>query len=260
MRAETEAAIAAAEIARGITDTRRGAEIITSKGGIDLVTDTDVACEDAIRTELLRRFPDHPVIGEERGGVAAKGQSYWLVDPICGTRSFASNIPLYCTNIALVENGVVTVAAVAVGRTGEIIYAEKDRGAQMRTPTSDVRLHARDDSNTIWIDGRSERAAAAIQNVLLSRRWYVYMFPSSVSGAYTAMGRMAAVLHFGSSTPSNATGSVHWAASCFVAAEAGAIVTDVDTQREWSLNTRSLLIASTRVLHDELCDLIVQRR
>ena len=32
------------------------------------------------------------------------GSPYWLVDPICGTRNFASGIPLYCVNLALVED------------------------------------------------------------------------------------------------------------------------------------------------------------
>jgi fructose-1,6-bisphosphatase/inositol monophosphatase family enzyme len=63
MSPETEAAIRAATIAQNIADARQGADQITSKGGIDLVTKTDVACEDAIRTELLRHFPDYPVIG-----------------------------------------------------------------------------------------------------------------------------------------------------------------------------------------------------
>jgi myo-inositol-1(or 4)-monophosphatase len=256
MRAETEAAIAAAQIAQRIADSREGADIITSKGGIDLVTATDVACEDAIRAELLRRFPEYPIVGEERGGEVVKGKPYWLVDPICGTRSFASNIPLYCTNIALVENGIVTVAAIAIGRMGEIVYAEKSKGARVRTPAGESDLHATDRSNMIWIDGRTEEAAATLRNALLSRRWYLCTFPSSVSGAYTAMGRMAAVIHFGSSVVSHGTGSVHWAASCFVAAKAGAIVTDLETRQEWNLNTRSLLMASTRSLHDELYDLV----
>jgi myo-inositol-1(or 4)-monophosphatase len=258
MRPETEAAIAAAQIAQGIADCREGADIITSKGGIDLVTDTDVACEDAIRAELLRRFPDYPVIGEERGGEPVEGKAYWLVDPICGTRSFASNLPLYCTNIALVENGMVTVAAVAVGKTSEIIYAEKGRGARMRTTAGDIATHASAHSNMIWIDGKSERAAKTMHDAVLRKRWYVCMFPSSVTAAYTAMGRMAALLHFGMSLPSNGMGSVHWSAGCLIAAEAGAIVTDLDTQREWTFNTGNLLIAANRELHDELLDLVVK--
>ena len=174
MRGETEAAIAAAQIAQTITTSREGADAITPKVGIDLVTDTDVACEDAIRAELSRRFPDYPVIGEERGGQPVKGKSYWLVDPICGTRSFASNLPLYCTNIALVEDGVVTVAAVALGGSGEIVYAERGKGTRMYTTTGETPVRASDHSSMIWIDdGKSERAAATLRNALLSGRWYV---------------------------------------------------------------------------------------
>jgi len=114
MRPETEAAIRAAGIAQRLADSREGADQVTSKGGIDLVTATDLACEDAIRAELTRAFPAYTVIGEERGGSPAPGAPYWLVDPICGTRPFASHVPLYCTNIALVEHGAVTVAVVGV--------------------------------------------------------------------------------------------------------------------------------------------------
>jgi myo-inositol-1(or 4)-monophosphatase len=256
MRPEIEAALAAAQIAQRITDSREGADDITPKAGIDLVTATDVSCEDAIRAELLRRFPDYPVIGEERGGKPISGKPYWLVDPICGTRSFASNLPLYCTNIALVEDGMVTVAAVAIGSSGEIVYAEKGRGTRLYMPTGQVPVRASANSSMIWIDpSRTEQTAATLRSALLSGRWYVCMFPSSVFGAYAAMGRIAAILHFGSLAP-NPIGSVHWAASCFLAIEAGAMVTDLNTHREWNLNTHSFLIAPTQDLHDELCDLV----
>jgi myo-inositol-1(or 4)-monophosphatase len=258
MRSETEAAITAAEIAQRIADSREGANDVTSKSGIDLVTGTDIACEDAIRGELSRRF-DYPVIGEERGGSPGSRESYWLVDPICGTRPFASNIPLYCSNIALVESGVVTVAAVAIGRTGEIVYAERGKGARMRARSGDAALRAGTESNTIWIDGKDERAAKAIHDALLLRRWYVWLFSSTLSYAYVAAGRMSGLIHFG--TPAADTfGSVHNAAGCLVAAEAGAIVTDLDTGKEWNLNSSSLLIASSRELHDELSGVLNQRQ
>ena len=54
MRPETEIAIRAARLAQKIADSRQGAQTVTSKGGIDVVTDADIACEDAIRLELLR--------------------------------------------------------------------------------------------------------------------------------------------------------------------------------------------------------------
>jgi myo-inositol-1(or 4)-monophosphatase len=158
VRPETEAAIRAAGIAQRIADSRDGADQVTSKGGIDLATATDLACEDAIRAELTGAFPAYPVIGEERGGSPSVGTPYWLVDPICGTRAFASNVPLYCANIALVENGAVTVAAVGIGQTGEIVYAERGSGAWMRTASGERRIVPGEHSNTVWINGTTEHA------------------------------------------------------------------------------------------------------
>src|SRR6185436_10109249 len=167
MRTETELAIRAAGIAQQIADSRRGADHITSKGGIDLVTDADLACEDAIRRELLQALPDYAVIGEERQGTARPGQPYWLVDPICGTRPFASDIPLYCTNIALVENGEVTVAAIGVGKTREVLYAERGQGARLQSGPNDAPIATNGQTNTIWIDGKTERAADVLKRAVL---------------------------------------------------------------------------------------------
>jgi myo-inositol-1(or 4)-monophosphatase len=250
MRPETEAAIRAAGTAQRIADSREGADQVTSKGGIDLVTATDLACEDAIRAELTCAFPAYPVIGEERGGSPSVGTPYWLVDPICGTRPFASNVPLYCTNIALVENGAVTVAAVGVGQTGEIVYAERGAGAWMRTAAGERRIVAGEHSQTIWINGTTEQAATVVRSALLLHRWYIWLFSSSVTYAYLAAGRIAGIVHFATSSP------VHTAAGCFVAEEAGAVVTDLAEGGPWTLDSRSFLLAATPALHRELWDLV----
>ena len=141
MRDETRAALAAVDTALELMQRRAGADRITSKGGRDLVTATDVAVEDAIRARLLADFPEWTVVGEERGGEDQIGdRPYWLVDPICGTRNFASNIPLYAVNIALVQDGTLTVAAVGDDGTGRIsngpaqgaAYSLRKRGCRER--------------------------------------------------------------------------------------------------------------------------------
>jgi myo-inositol-1(or 4)-monophosphatase len=258
MRRETETAIQAARLAQELADSRAGADQITSKGGIDLVTATDIACEDKIREELLRAFPDYPVIGEERGGEPVAGQPYWLVDPICGTRHFASNIPLYCHNIALVENGEVTVAAVGVGKTGEILFAEKGSGGWIRAADGERRLSVSDRSNALWIDG-GPRAAEVLRQALLSKRWYVWMYSTSLSLAHLADGRIAGVLHLGAPKIVRA-GSVHFAAGCLVASEAGAVVMDLETGQPWTLLTRSYLLAATPEVQADLLKLLVASR
>jgi fructose-1,6-bisphosphatase/inositol monophosphatase family enzyme/catechol 2,3-dioxygenase-like lactoylglutathione lyase family enzyme len=248
MRPETEVALRAAASARRIADSRRGADEIHSKGGIDLVTASDVACEDAIRAELARDFPEHAVVGEERGGAPVAGRPYWLVDPICGTRPFASDVPLYCTNIALVEDGVPTVAAVAIGRSEEVLWAERGRGAWLRTAAGDAPARVRADSDTVWFSGREPLAADVVRAALLAARWYVWQFSSTLAYAYLATGRVAGIVHSG-------TSPVHVAAGCLIAAEAGALVTDLEGG-PWHVDARGVLAAATPALHAELLALV----
>lgn len=252
MRFETEVAIRAVGLAQALADARRGADRTSSKGGIDLVTDTDLACEETIRAELERSCPEIPVVGEERGGSPQPGKPYWLVDPICGTRPFASNVPLYCTNIALVEDGSVSVAAIGVGRTREVLFAEVGLGARLRLEGEDRIIAVDDQSNTLFIDGRTEEAADSVRRAMLLNRWYVWQFSSTLAYAYLACGRIAAVLQFPSLDPVPSTGSVHSAAGCFIAREAGAIVTDLSDGMPWRLGTQSFMMASTQALDREL--------
>src|SRR5713101_7842442 len=139
-RPETLVAIDA--VKRALTIARRGvgAEDITAKGGRDLVTVTDVAVEDAVRG-IVADALSFSVIGEERGGEAsADGSPYWLVDPICGTRNFASGIPLYCVNLALVEAHEITVAVVGDPSTGGIDVAERGDRKSTRLNSSHMSI------------------------------------------------------------------------------------------------------------------------
>jgi myo-inositol-1(or 4)-monophosphatase len=91
-RRETTVAIDAVERALDLTRRGVGADEPTMKAARDVVTATDVAIEDAIRRAFGETL-GHSVLGEERGGdVGIDDSSYWLVDPICGTRNFASGI------------------------------------------------------------------------------------------------------------------------------------------------------------------------
>lgn len=282
MRAETDAAIGAARLARHIADSRAGADAVQFKEGIDIVTAADIACEDAIREEFARSFPDHAVVGEERGGAPRGGQPYWLVDPICGTRCYASDVPLYCTNIALVEGSEVTVAAIAIGRSNELLYAEKGGGAWLITDGDATRIehpngragdgtvtagefapgleHASrqiatsDASNVVWIHGHDKRFADFARTIWSDRRWFVWSFSSTVGYAYLAAGRIAGIVHMAApDRPSEPP--VHTAAGCLVVQEAGATLTDADTGGAWTLDSRSFVIAATPQLHRELATL-----
>ena len=262
MRPETEAALRAVEVALGLVTRRVGAEEITSKGGRDLVTETDVAVEDAIRAELLGRYPAYPVVGEERGGESevVEGRPYWVVDPICGTRNFASDLPLYCVNVALVEDGRVALAAVGDGGNGDRYVAELGRGTHVLAASGERALRTTDASITVAVEPGASRsgphhahagrfAGAAIAD----NRHHVRLLGTSLALAHLAAGRVSAYLNFSSSSP------VHIAAGCLLALEAGALVTDLEGQ-PWQLTSQTVLAAATPELHGELLQMAVAAR
>ena len=67
----------------------------------DPVTAADRAAERAIRELLARRRPDDGVYGEEEERTTGTSGLTWVVDPIDGTRSFISGLPLWGILIGL---------------------------------------------------------------------------------------------------------------------------------------------------------------
>lgn len=78
----------------------RGEFEVRQKADLTPVTEADLAIEAMVREQLARRFPADAVRGEE-GGMQGEGSRTWIVDPIDGTKNFASGIPIWCTLLAL---------------------------------------------------------------------------------------------------------------------------------------------------------------
>jgi myo-inositol-1(or 4)-monophosphatase len=71
----------------------------------DPVTEADRAAETVMRTLIRRSFPDHGIIGEEFGNERTEAEYVWVLDPIDGTKSFISGMPVWGTLIALTRHG-----------------------------------------------------------------------------------------------------------------------------------------------------------
>lgn len=110
------------------------------------VTAADLACEEAMRAILAARLPDDAIWGEELG--RASGERMWVLDPIDGTKSFASGSPLFCTLIALVRDakpvlGIIEVPALAqrfVGAEGELVLQNVGRSEARASELAAARL------------------------------------------------------------------------------------------------------------------------
>ena len=74
--------------------------------GYDPVTSADKAFEKFIRKEILKKFPNHQVRGEEFGQKKTKSDFTWIIDPIDGTRSFVIGNPTWSNLISLNYKGI----------------------------------------------------------------------------------------------------------------------------------------------------------
>ncbi|KAL6992903.1 Small subunit (SSU) processome component [Sarracenia purpurea var. burkii] len=89
---------------------------VEHKGQVDLVTETDQACEDLIFNHLKQHFPNHKFIGEETtaacGVTELTDEPTWIVDPLDGTTNFVHRFPFVCVSIGLTIEKVPTVGVV----------------------------------------------------------------------------------------------------------------------------------------------------
>ena len=72
----------------------------------DPVTEADRAAEVAIRNVIEQAFPDHNIIGEEHENKLTNSPFSWIIDPIDGTRSFISGVPLWGTLIGVAHENI----------------------------------------------------------------------------------------------------------------------------------------------------------
>lgn len=122
---------------------RRQGEVANKlAGGFDPVTEADRQAEQALRRAIAGEFPGHGIIGEEFGAERADAEHLWIVDPIDGTRSFISGVPLWGTLVGLAARGDAVAGMMSQPFTGELFFAN-DEGAFYEGPGGALPLKAR---------------------------------------------------------------------------------------------------------------------
>jgi myo-inositol-1(or 4)-monophosphatase len=69
------------------------------------VTLADRSAELVMRRLIEKRFPNHGIIGEEYGTERGDAEFVWVLDPVDGTKSFITAVPLFTTLIGLLHEG-----------------------------------------------------------------------------------------------------------------------------------------------------------
>ena len=88
------------------------------KPDLSPVTIADQTIERALRDRIAARYPRHGVIGEEMG--RTPGERFtWYLDPIDGTKSFITGMPLFGVLIALADGERATFGVIEMPSLGE---------------------------------------------------------------------------------------------------------------------------------------------
>lgn len=96
-----------ADIADGISTNYAKSGIVPfeTKDDATPVTRADKEVEIALREQLSKLRGDESVVGEEFNPEVPQDASYWVIDPIDGTKNFIRNVPVWATLIGYVQNG-----------------------------------------------------------------------------------------------------------------------------------------------------------
>jgi len=88
------------------------------------VTDADRGAEELLRAKILARFPDHGILAEEFGSERLDAEWVWVLDPIDGTKSFVSGVPLFGTLIGLLHHGEPVLGAIHQPILNELVIGD----------------------------------------------------------------------------------------------------------------------------------------
>jgi myo-inositol-1(or 4)-monophosphatase len=114
-----------------------------SEGGVfDPVTEADRGAETVMRRMIKDAFPGHGIVGEEFGAERPDAEYVWVLDPIDGTKSFISGLPVWGTLIGLSHNGAPTYGMMHQPFTREMFSGDCE-AARWRGPGTDGKQASR---------------------------------------------------------------------------------------------------------------------
>ena len=173
---------AAREAGEAILEVVRCGFDVETKHDASPVTRADRAAELVILAALARAAPGVPVIAEEEvaaGRIPAHENSYFLVDPLDGTKEFIRGGDDYTVNIGLIANGIPKLGVVFSPATGRLHGGCGGQGAWLDEG------HGR---STIETRPRGDQLTAVASRSHLNQQTLDYLQAALGSFDYVAVG------------------------------------------------------------------------
>jgi len=216
---------------------------VEEKSDSSPLTAADMASHRTICNSLLELTPDIPILSEESSDIPwqerKKWHTYWLVDPLDGTREFVRKNGEFTINIALIENHRPVLGVVYIPVSGTAYFAGKNCGASKLIPgKGEIPLQTRTVPDERFVVAGSRSHSTERQQRLfrsLEKKAEIIVAGSSLKFCLVAEGKVDLYPRFGPTSEWDTA-----AAQCIVE-QAGGIVTDLQF-RTLSYNTKSSLL------------------
>ncbi len=210
------------------------------------VTVADTATEEVIKNDILSKFPYAKILGEETGG-STEDESFWIIDPIDGTRVYSRGINAWAVLIAYYTKGEFTIGVSYFPVLNEMYYAEKGKGAFL----NGKRLNISDTNplkNSLINSGNPQyyKKKQVIID-LVEKSGIVRGYETTYADCLVAAGKMDASID-------NNAKLWDFAAFAVIIPEAGGIITDLEG-KPLQLQGSGCII-SNGLIHNELVKIV----
>lgn len=225
----------------------------TKKHANDVVTEADLLSNKILVDAIKKKYPAHGIVSEEQGERQAGAEYVWYIDPLDGSKNFASGIPLFVIMVGLARKGRLELATIFDPLRHELYFAKRGQGAYLngkKIHCSDTRQWAYSagcvstnvtNENVNFLKNLSGEAAR-------QHLWLNAFSSAGLCSAYVAVGRV--------DWYAGTRGADVWdrAAAALILSEAGGRVSNAKGQ-PWTLADREL-ITSNKHLHKRLLQII----
>ncbi len=100
---------------------------VRAKSDASPVTEADERADALISAGLRKAFPDIAIVTEEQAAThGVDAATFFLVDPLDGTKEFIQRRGDFTVNIALIENGTPTRGVVYAPAIGRLFYTDAE--------------------------------------------------------------------------------------------------------------------------------------
>lgn len=235
----------------------KGVTFETKSHLADLLTVADTSVSEFLIQKIHEKYPDHQISSEEVDKPVNPGaRCEWVIDPIDGTRNFATGIPMWCIIIAFLEDGETILSAVYNPIADELFFAQKGKGATM----NGMPIHVREKNDFDYAIGIFSRMPVQGKvygshieeykhfgkRMIEETGVWIHQFGCMLQWCYLASGGIDFCVQ-------NAGLDHDYLGPALIVREAGGIVSDSDGN-EWKRGRQDVVVANP-ILHSKVMKL-----